>query len=237
MKTVKIYLKMIKNLTKLKAGTSSRSFQYLNSPYNCSGVSLNCGNYYKEGLKHKFYSDDITDIILLIDIIRRFRFGTIITNITKNSFEFESDTENEQIFFFRICRYVRTSNIKKILEDTIMINKSGVKIQNAFLLAHYYNYKNNSLVLNIAYYNMGFDPFYDASSLNNLRLNKPYKLLKDFKSSFNKIIKDNSPNGQSFMSLFRWSEKNFNVEKQLLFKLLKNNDFKAAEKYLISVFK
>jgi len=228
---------MNKHLTKLKAGTSSRGSQYLNSSYNCSGVSLNCGNYYKEGLKHRFYSIDVTDIPLLINIIRRFRFGTVITNINKNSFEFESKTENEQIFFFRICRYVRTSNIKKILEDTIIINKSGVKIQNAFLLAHYYNYKNNSLIPNIAYYNMGFDPFYDASVSNSLRLNKPYKLLKDFKSGFDKVIKDNSSNNQSFMSLFRWSEKNFNVEKQLLFKLLKNNDFKAAEKYLISVFK
>ncbi|MFK5282749.1 hypothetical protein ACI3PL_24600, partial [Lacticaseibacillus paracasei] len=87
------------------------------------------------GLKHKFVSNNESDIKLLINIIRRFRFGTIITNITKTSFEFESETEQQQIFFFRICRYVRRSNIKKILEDTIIINKSGVKIQNAFLLA------------------------------------------------------------------------------------------------------
>ncbi len=225
---------MNKHLTKLKAGTSSRGSQYLNSSYNCSGVSLNCGNYYKEGLKHRFYSIDVTDIPLLINIIRRFRFGTVITNINKNSFEFESKTENEQIFFFRICRYVRTSNIRKILEDTVMINKSGVKIQNAFLLAHYYNYK-SGYCMNISYYNMGFDPFYDASSGNGLKLNKPYKLLKDFKSSFDKTIKDNSSNNKSFMSLFRWSEGLFNVEKKLLFKLLKEKDFKAAEKYLLSI--
>jgi len=228
---------MSKYLTKLKAGTSTKGIFYLNDSYNCDGVSLSCGNGYKEGLKHRFYSIDVTDIPLLINIIRRFRFGTVITNINKNSFEFESKTENEQIFFFRICRYVRTSNIKKILQDTVMINKSGVKIQNAFLLAHYYNYKNNSLIPNIAYYNMGFDPFYDASSTTNLRINKPYKLLKDFKSSFDKTIKDNYSNSQSFVSLFRWSEKFFNAEKQLLFKLLKNNDFKAAEKYLLHVWK
>jgi hypothetical protein len=226
---------MSKYLKKLKEGTSARGNKYINSNYNCHGVSLYCGNGYKEGLKHFFSSNDESDITLLIDIIRRFRFGTIITNITKNSFEFESKTENEQIFFFRICRYVRCSNIKKVLKDTVMINKSGVKIQNAFLLAHYYNYK-SGYCMNISYYNMGFDPFYDASSGNSLKLNKPYKLLKDFKSSFDKTIKDNYNNSQSFMSLFKWSEKTFNVEKPILFKLLKNDDFKAAEKYLLHVW-
>ena len=227
---------MSKYLRKLKAGTSGRGDKHINSNYNCNVPGLLCGNGYKEGLKHLFSSTDKSDIIILIDIIRRFRFGTIITNITQNSFDFESKTENEQIFFFRICRYVRCSNIKKILEDTVMINKSGVKIQNAFLLAHYYNYK-NGYCMSISYYNMGFDPFYDISSSSNLRLNKPYKLLKDFKSSFDKTIKDNYNNGQSFSSLFKWSEINYNVEKPILFNLLKNNDFKAAEKYLLHVWK
>ena len=104
---------MSKHLTKLKAGTSARGTRSLNINYPLNGPSLGCGNNYKEGLKHKFYSDNETDVKLLINIIRRFRFGTIITNITKTSFEFESKTENEQIFFFRICRYIRVKNIKK----------------------------------------------------------------------------------------------------------------------------
>lgn len=227
---------MSKYLKKLKKGTSVKGGFNLNEEYNCNGASLSCGNGYKEGLKHKFYSDNNSDIILLINIIRRFRFKTIITDITKNSFEFESKTENEQIFFFRICRYVRLNNIKKILEDTILINKSGVKIQNAFLLAHYYNYTNEHY-MSIKYFNQGFDPFYDASNQTFLKLNKPYKLLKDFKLNFDKTIIKHQKNNQSFMSLFRWSESNFNVEKKLLFKLLKKEDFKASEKYLLKVYK
>ena len=228
---------MSKYLTKLKASNSARGPQYIGINYNFNGPSLGCGNYYKEGLKHKFYSDDETDVKLLINIIRRFRFGTIITNITKTSFEFESKTENEQIFFFRICRYVRRHNIKKILEDTIIINKSGVKIQNAFLLAHYYNYANNCLTMNINYYCPTMDGFYDSSVNSVLRLNKPYKLLKDFKANFNKKQLDGYNNGQAFMSLFVWSNTTYNVEKPILFKLLKNKDFKAAEKYLLHVWK
>ena len=227
---------MSKYLKKLKEGTSVRGNYKLNENYNCNGLNLDCGNGYKEGLKHKFYSDNNSDIILLINIIRRFRFKTIITNITKNSFEFESETENKQIFFFRICRYVRLDNIKKILEDTILINKSGVKIQNAFLLAHYYNYTNGHY-MSIKYFNQGFDPFYDASNQTFLKLNKPYKLLKDFKLNFDKTIIKHQRNNQSFMSLFIWSESNFNVEKKLLFKLLKKEDFKASEKYLLKVYK
>lgn len=56
---------------------------------------MNCGNGFKEGLKHKFISNNESDIKLLINIIRRFKFGTIITNITKDSFEFESETEQQ----------------------------------------------------------------------------------------------------------------------------------------------
>lgn len=227
---------MSKYLKKLKEGTSVRGNYNLNQIYNCDGIVLGCGNRYKEGLKHKFYSDDNLDITLLINIIRRFKFKTIITNITKNSFEFESETENEQIFFFRICRYVRTEIIKKVLKDTIIINKSGVKIQNAFLLAHYYNYTNGHC-MSIKYFNQGFDPFFDVSDESNLRLNKPYKLLKDFKLNFDKTIIKHQENGQSFMSLFRWTESSFNVEKKLLFELLKKEDFKASEKYLLKVYK
>ena len=227
---------MSKYLKKLKEGISVKGNYNLNQIYNCDGIVLGCGNRYKEGLKHEFYSDDNSDITLLINIIRRFKFKTIITNITKNSFEFESETENEQIFFFRICRYVRTEIIKKVLKDTIIINKSGVKIQNAFLLAHYYNYTNGHC-MSIKYFNQGFDPFFDVSDESNLRLNKPYKLLKDFKLNFDKTIIEHQETDQSFMSLFRWTKSNFNVEKKFLFELLKKEDFKASEKYLLKVYK
>jgi hypothetical protein len=221
---------MNKYLKKLKAGTSHTC---LNSEYYFSQMS--CGNGYKEGLKHFFYSDDETDIKLLINIIRRFRFETIITNITKNSFEFESKKQTEQIFFFRICRYVRRSNIKKILEDTIMINKSGVKIQNAFLLAHYYNYRDNSLKLNISYYSMSMDGFYDLTTDINFYLNKPFKLLKDFKDAF---VLSKDAKYIMYNGLFANSKtNNHKKNKELIFKFLKEKDFKAAEKYLLHVWK
>lgn len=221
-------------LVKLKKGTSpSYGEKYVNDKYNFS--SMNCGNGYKEGLKHKFSSKNESDITLLINIIKRFRFGTIITNITKTSFEFESKTEQQQIFFFRICRYVRRSNIRKILEDTIMINKSGVKIQNAFLLAHYYNYQNNSLQSTIAYYQAGMDGFYDPSNGNAIYLNKPYKLLKDFKTA---LTLAKNQNYITYNYLFMYSKtSNHKNDKELIFKFLKEKDFKAAEKYLLHVWK
>ena len=221
-------------LTKLKKGThSTYSEHYINQQYSCS--SMGCANGFKEGLKHKFVSNDQSNIKLLIDIIRRFRFGTIITNITNTSFEFESKTEQQQIFFFRICRYVRRSNIKKILEDTIIINKSGVKIQNAFLLAHYYNYQNNSLVQNIAYYSVGMDGFYDASNSVAIRLNKPFKLLRDFKTA---LIPKKNKNVITYNHLFMYTNTtNHKKDKELIFKFLKEKDFKAAEKYLLHVWK
>ena len=221
-------------LVKLKKGTKPNyGGLYINQQYSFS--SMNCGNGFKEGLKHKFVSNNESDIKLLINIIRRFKFGTIITNITKDSFEFESETEQQQIFFFRICRYVRRSNIKKILEDTIMINKSGVKIQNAFLLAHYYNYQNNSLISNIAYYSSGMDGFYDPSNGGAIRLNKPYKLLKDFKTA---LIPVKNQNYITYNCLFMYTNTtNHKNDKELIFKFLKEKDFKAAEKYLLHVWK
>lgn len=221
-------------LVKLKKGTNPSYGQvYINQHYCIS--SMKCANGFKEGLKHKFISNNKSDIKLLIDLIRRFRFSTIITNITENSFEFESETEQQQIFFFRICRYVRRNNIRKILEDTIMINKLGVKIQNAFLLAHYYNYQNNSLILNITYYNTSMDGFYDPSNETNIRLNKPFKLLKDFKEA---LIPLKNKNNITYNYLFMYTNTaNHKNDKELIFKFLKEKDFKAAEKYLLHVWK
>ncbi len=221
-------------LIKLKKGTNpNHGVFYINQQYSFS--SMSCANGFKEGLKHKFVSNDQSNIKLLINIIKRFRFGTIITNITKTSFEFESETEQQQIFFFRICRYVRRSNIKKILEDTIMINKSGVKIQNAFLLEHYYNYRDNSLLQNIIYYNTSMDGFYDPSNGVAIRLNKPFKLLRDFKAA---LIPEKNKNIITYNYLFMYTNTtNHKNDKELIFKFLKEKDFKAAEKYLLHVWK
>lgn len=115
-----------------------------------------------------------------------------------------------------------------------MINKSGVKIQNAFLLAHYYNYQNSSLTQNIKYYQAGMDGFYDPTNGSSIRLNKPFKLLKDFKAALVPL----KGNYITYNYLFMYSEAyNHKNDKELIFKFLKEKDFKAAEKYLLHVWK
>ena len=228
---------MNKYLTKLKAGNSTNSgiasinngTASLNTKFNFTGMA--CANGYKEGLQHKFESDDVSDIILLINIIRKFRLDVKITDITKTSFTFESPNLNIQIFFFRICRYVRHEIIKKILTDTILINKAGVKIQNAFLLAHYYNYDKNG---KIPYFNTSMDGFYDPTSSgieNNTYLNKPFKNLKDLKKELNKVCTI------TYNYMYMFCNKNRVEDRKIVFSLLKDNDFKAAEKYLLFIFK
>ena len=220
---------MNKYLTKLKIIDSEKGFLYLNTKFNFTGMA--CANGYKEGLQHKFESDDVSDIILLINIIRRFRLDVKITNITKTSFTFESPNLNIQVFFFRICRYVRHEIIKKILTDTILINKAGVKIQNAFLLAHYYNYDKNG---KIPYFNASMDGFYDPTSSgigNNTYLNKPFKNLKDLKKELSKIYII------TYNYMYMYCNKNRINDRKIIFSLLKDNDFKAAEKYLLFIFK
>jgi hypothetical protein len=216
--------KYLKKLISNHDYMGSKDIQY-------SFVEMNCGNGYKNGTKHMFYSTDESDITLLINIIRRFKAKVIITNITKNSFEFESSHELLQIFFFRICRYVRSSAIKKILENTIMINKSGVTIQNAFLLAHYYTGINTNG--HIPYFNFSMDGFYDVSTNGNndgKYLNKPYNKLKDlidFLTSSETI---------TYNYLFKYELKTKQIRDNL-FDLLKKEKFKKAEKYLLEVFK
>jgi len=233
---------MSKYLTKLKAGTSEKGPNNMGSKFNF--LNMNCGNYYKEGLKHRFESKDKKDIPLLIDIIKRFRFGTIITNVTENSFEFENTKETIQIFFFRICRYTRNSDICKILTDTIMINKSGVTIQNAFLLAHYYNYcynKNSNSYYMKGYYNGGMDGFYDPSLNHQINLciylNKPFSTLKEFHSCFNVSPAIKMRYNYIFMYEGNTTTKNYSKKRIKLFELLKEEKFKSAERYLKSIFK
>ena len=138
---------MIKYLIKLQTNLNYPSTLY--SKYILNQY-LKCGDSYKNGTKHLFYSDDPTDHILIKEIFKRFKLPVVITNVKKESFEFESSNEILQIFLFRLCRYVRQVSIKKILEDTIIINKVGVTIHNAFLLAHYNN-------MSCSYYNETMD--------------------------------------------------------------------------------
>jgi hypothetical protein len=221
---------MNKYLTKLKNNNKNYSENTLNVRYNIE--SYGCGDGYKSGLKHRFYSKDKLDVILLIDIIRRFRLGTVITNITENSFKFENTTERKQIFCFRICRFVRTTNIRKILENIILINKSGVRIQNAFILGHYYTHV-DSLHNNIPYYYGSRDILYcprtNSSGKEFNSLNKPYKTLKE-------CISNIDLEGMPYSSIFQASTVDLIEEKTELFNILKTKDFKKAEKYLLKLW-
>lgn len=226
---------MSKYLTKLKKNPNNTVTDgRLN--YKFDFTTMGCGNGYKEGLKHRFETNDSEDIPLLIDIINRFKLGTVITNVTNKSFEFESTNTVIQIFFFRICRYTRRINIRKVLEDTVMINKSGVTIQNAFLLAHYYNI--HPVSRKIDYYNGAMDGFYDAGPTY---LNKPFKTLKSFKEYLNPTTfgaynyiymyytTSQKVNGKTLKDV-----ENLRIK---LFKLIRNKEFKKANRYLLSIFK
>lgn len=213
---------MSKYLTKLVSNPSYDSS--LDVKYSI--LSFMCGDGYKNGTKHKFESKDITDVSLIINVIRRFRLGTIITEITKNSFVFENTNEKLQIFCFRLCRFVRNPNIKKILENTILINKSGVVIQNAFILANYHSFLKNSIECNINYY----DNSRDIITHDNSRIHKPYKTLKECIE----VIK--TPKTY-FSSIFKSSTSEMKNEKIKLFKFLNKQEFKKAERYLLKVYK
>lgn len=227
---------MSKYLTKLKKGTNNAAGSWNSSQLKIkfNFTSMSCANSYKEGIQHRFETNDATDVKLLIDIIKRFKLDVKITNLTATSFEFESPNQNIQIFFFRICRYTRATSLKKILTDTILINKAGVKIQNAFLIAHYYNYI--GINTNISYYNYSMDGFWDpgVTYLNDAKyinsINKPFRLLKDFKAFFYKS------NFGAYNNVYEHVQSK-KVEREIFFKLVKAGDFKAAEKYLLFIFK
>lgn len=193
-------------------------------------TTMSCGNGYKQGLKHLFETDDPKDVIILLEIIKRFKLGTIITNVTKNSFEFESATVTAQIFFFRICRYTRNKCIRKVLEDTIKINKKRIGIANAFLLAHYYNYQNNSTFNNISGFNGTMDGFFDPSNQYKQGfINKPFKKLSEFRN----IVCVHNHITYNYIYMYKEIDSN---SKKTLFSFLKKDDFKAAEQFLLKIY-
>jgi len=224
---------MNKYLKKLKGSYSPNTKDTtLNVKFNFTNMA--CGNGYKYGTKHEFFSQDPEDIKLLTKLIPKFRLGVKITDVTENSFVFESPNKDIQIFFFRICRYTRAKNIRKILENTLIIHKKGVKIQNAFALAHAYTWKSYS---DYGYFNPNMDGFSDIARMRSntepyfKHLNKIYKTLKEFKEVFYK------PNMMSYTSIFR----NVQIPDAKLrityLELLKEKKFKEAEKYLLTVLK
>lgn len=125
-------------LIKLKNGTQSLG-SYIT--YNIS-QSLSCGDGYKEGTSHRFEGTK-EEVELLVKVLKKFKLCTV-TDIKYSekisSFVFSSENKRKQIFCWRICRYIRSKSIKKILIDALEINKiHKVIIPNAFVIAYRLN--------------------------------------------------------------------------------------------------
>lgn len=163
-------------LIKLKAGKGG-NMEYTH--YNIT-ESLNCGDGYKMGVSHKFEGTE-EQVTLLVEILKKFRLCTI-SNITKNSFIFSSDTIREQIFSFRICRFIRNKTFTQVLKDTLMINTQyKVIIPNAFVIAMHLNrYK-------LTYYSGNMDILY----FKNDAVNFGFKSYDEFINHFKKKWKSN----------------------------------------------
>jgi hypothetical protein len=209
---------MSKYIKKLKSNENQAGT--LNIEYSL-GQSISCGNGYKNGTMHMYYSQDLEDIPLLLEIFKRFKIPVTITELKPNSFKFESATEVIQIFFFRLCRYTRTIGIRKILEDTILINKAGVTIQNAFLLAHYNN-------LNIPYYADTMDIVNGFKGFGVIHA--PVKTLKEFKTKLDLYTITSMIYNNIYKTIV-----NRTKDRTLLLSLIENKDWKAANKFLLSL--
>ena len=109
------------------------------SGYNYSlNGSMSCGDSYKNGKSHLFVGNK-TQVEILLDIINRFKLPDVkLSEIKETSFIFSSDNLKQQVFIFRLCRYIRLNNLMKILKITIELNsKNKLAIYHSFVLAHH----------------------------------------------------------------------------------------------------
>jgi len=207
---------------------------FLNLNYNISSNAICCGDGYKNGTKHYVYSKEKKEIEVLIDVIRRFKF-TRICRVTDNSFEFYSPNQKIQIFFFRVCRYIRNPTLFNVLKETVNINDLGVDITNSFLFAHYNQWVN----CEVGPYDIspGRDPI---SGTGTLKLNYNGELytrpLKGFNNldSFKKKFKTKGPSMCYHQNLFLKDDilsKNVTQLRSLIVK----KQFKEAEDFIKSI--
>lgn len=164
-------------LIKLKAGKGG------NMVYTHYEIkeSLGCGDGYKMGVVHKFEGTE-EQVNLLVEVLTKFKLCNI-SNITKNSFIFGSDTIRKQIFSFRICRFIRNESLTQVLKDTLMINTQyKVIIPNAFVIAMHLNRSK------LKYYSSGMDMIY----FNSSSVNFGFKSYNEFINHFEKEWKNNN---------------------------------------------
>lgn len=108
------------------------------SQYNLKGPGMGCGDYYKNSNSHKLVGTK-KQVEVLINLIKRFKLpDLVLSQITDTSFIFSSKNRRQQIFVFRLCRYIRNKEIFNILEKTIELNsKNKLAIYHSFVLAHH----------------------------------------------------------------------------------------------------
>lgn len=207
--------------------------KYIDKKYNISYGNINCGDGYKTGKRHYIYSESEEDIEILINVIKRFKLARVC-KIKPNSFEVYSTSYQVQIFFFRLCRYIRNNVLLNVLKETIRINDLGISIQNALLFAHYKNFFNKE--------GDGINKYqvYNGRDLINFLYNNGvnhsiFKNLKSFKDNLkfyvtNKIYPEYS---NLFKHKILPSAKDPATLKKKVISLIYNDEFFEVEKLLI----
>ena len=80
-------------------------------PYTLNG-GISCGDSYKNGKSHKFVGTK-TQVKVLLEVIKRFKLPDItLSDIKETSFIFSSENLKQQVFTFRLCRYIRYTNYR-----------------------------------------------------------------------------------------------------------------------------
>ncbi len=128
--------------------------------YHLSSRSLKCGDGYKEYKKHIVFLDSEEDFDLYIKFIKLFTNNFKILD-SKRILIFSSST-NYQIFLFRITRYIRNEDFKKIIRCTIDSFKSEkLSPYDALIFSVLVNLNSNT-----SGYNVGMDIFSTQNERN-----------------------------------------------------------------------
>lgn len=108
---------------------------------------MSCGNTYHDNPIHKF-SGTNAECNLLIPIFKHFTRVVKIHSTKNSEFVFEAIAGNKpkvQKIFFKLCRYVRNEDTRRVLKSILDLINNGVKPYNALLLGHYSVHSMNSL--------------------------------------------------------------------------------------------
>jgi hypothetical protein len=154
----------------------------LGYPYTLNNNSMSCGDSYKNGKSHKFVGTK-TQVEVLLEVIKRFKLPDIVlSDIEETSFVFSSKNLKQQVFTFRLCRYIRSNNLTKILKTTIELNsKNKLAIYHSFVLAHHIQalFEKKAVPM---YYVSGMDLVYMCNNC----INFSFKTYEEFLKYLNK---------------------------------------------------